>query len=118
MYDVVFKTKNIFSCLNMLPLFSFFLVTVQCTVCYDSGLFEKRYTELDNCIASYQELLKVQEREHHDLETRIKCYEQERMEFEKERASWKEELDQARQEIIEQNDRLTVLSEQLAGRKV
>ena len=40
------------------------------------------------------------------------------MEFEKERASWKEELDQARQEIIEQNDRLTVLSEQLAGRRV
>ena len=40
------------------------------------------------------------------------------MEFEKERAGWKEELDQARQEIIEQNDRLTVLSEQLAGRKV
>ena len=40
------------------------------------------------------------------------------MEFEKERAIWKDELDQARQEIIEQNDRLTVLSEQLAGRKV
>ena len=73
---------------------------------------------MDNCIASYQQLLKVQEREQYDLETRIKCYEEERMEFEKERAGWKEELDQARQEIIEQNDRLTVLSEQLAGRKV
>ena len=62
--------------------------------------------------------MKVQEREQHDLEARIKCYEEERIEFEKERANWKEELDQARQEIIEQNDRLTVLSEQLAGRKV
>ena len=40
------------------------------------------------------------------------------MEFEKERSGWKEDLDQARQEMIEQNDRLTVLSEHLAGRKV
>ena len=62
--------------------------------------------------------MKVQEREHHDLETRIKCYEKERMEFEKDRDGWKEELDRARQEVIEQNDRLTVLSEQLSGRKV
>lgn len=73
---------------------------------------------MDDCIASYQRLRKVQEGEQHDLETRIKCYEEERMEFEKERAIWKDKLDQARQEIIEQDDRLTVLSEQLAGRKV
>lgn len=89
-----------------------------CLCSYISGIFEKRYKELDDCIASYQELLKVQEREHHDLETRIKCYEKERVEFEKDRDGWKEELDQARQEVIEQNDRLTVLSEQLTGRKV
>ena len=40
------------------------------------------------------------------------------MEFERERDGWKEEFEQAKQEVIEQNDRLTVLSEQLSGRKV
>ena len=57
-------------------------------------------------------------RDERDLEQRIKTYEEERKEFEEERAIWKEELDRERLEAIEQNDRLTVLSEQLAGVKV
>ena len=38
--------------------------------------------------------------------------------FESEREKWKEELDRAKNEIVEQNNRLTVLSQQLAGTKV
>lgn len=45
-------------------------------------------------------------------------FEAERGEYEEERAKWKEELDIAREDIVEQQDRLTVLSEQLAGAKV
>ena len=45
-------------------------------------------------------------------------FEAERSEFESERATWREELDRARQDVIEQQDRLTVLSQQLAGTKV
>ncbi len=56
--------------------------------------------------------------EHHDLEVRIKSYEEERKKFEEERAEWKEEAQRGHQEILEQNDRLTVLSQQLAGTKV
>lgn len=56
--------------------------------------------------------------ENHDLEARIKSYEEERSKFEEERAEWKEEAQRENQEILEQNDRLTVLSQQLAGTKV
>lgn len=52
------------------------------------------------------------------MDARIKVYEEERKQFEEERAVWKEELERERIEAIEQNDRLTVLSEQLAGVKV
>ncbi len=57
-------------------------------------------------------------RNERDLEQRIQNYEVERKQFEEERAIWKEELERERIEAIEQNDRLTVLSEQLAGVKV
>ena len=44
-------------------------------------------------------------------------YEAERKTFEEERSSWQDELAVAKQEILEQNDRLTLLSQQLAGTK-
>lgn len=56
--------------------------------------------------------------ENHDLEARITSYEQERTQFEEERAEWKEESERAQEDIIEQNDRLTVLSQRLSGAKV
>lgn len=56
--------------------------------------------------------------ENHDLEARIGSYEQERTNFEEDRAVWKEESEQAKQDIIEQNDRLTILSHRLSGTKV
>ncbi len=40
------------------------------------------------------------------------------MKFEEEKAEWKEILEQEKQEVIEQNDRLAVLSESLSGAKV
>ena len=44
-------------------------------------------------------------------------YKTERKAFEEERSSWQQELTVARQETLEQNNRLTVLSQQLAGTK-
>lgn len=82
------------------------------------GTFEKRYKELECCLRDNQQTQLQLKRDERDLDQRIKNYESERKQFEEERANWKEELDRERQEAIEQNDRLTVLSEQLAGVKV
>lgn len=82
------------------------------------GTFEKRYSDLDECLKTNQALQLQRKREERDLELRIKTYEAERRQFEEERAIWKEDLERERIEAIEQNDRLTVLSEQLAGVKV
>lgn len=86
--------------------------------CIPTGIFEKRCSELENAIGENAALKKRLTHENHDLEVRIKSYEQERMKFEEDHARWKEECERAKQEIIEQNDRLTVLSEKLSGRKV
>lgn len=82
------------------------------------GIFEKRYKELEKAIHDAAALKKQLTHENHDLDVRIKLYEQERTNFEEERAEWKEELERSKLEIIEQNDRLTVLSERLSGTKV
>ncbi len=82
------------------------------------GTFEKRYRDLDGYLKENQALQVQLKRNERDLEQRIKNYEEERKQFEEERAIWKEELERERIEAIEQNDRLTVLSEQLAGVKV
>ena len=57
-------------------------------------------------------------RDQRDLDERLQRYEEEREQFENERLQWKEELERKRVEMMEQNDRLTVLSEQLVGAKV
>ena len=69
-------------------------------------------------VRAYEELRKKQLVDQRDLEDRLKRQEEEREKFESERAEWKEELERVQLDIIEQNDRLTVLSEQLAGAKV
>lgn len=56
--------------------------------------------------------------EKHDLEVRIKAYEEERVKFEEERQEWGAEMERNHQDILEQNDRLTVVSQTLAGTKV
>lgn len=57
-------------------------------------------------------------KERKDLKDEQAKFEQLRKQFETERAEWKQELDVARNDIVEQNDRLTVLSQQLTGTKV
>ena len=84
----------------------------------DPGLFEKRFKELDELVHSYEALQQQLKREKRDLDERLRRYEEEREKFENERLQWKEELERKRVEMMEQNDRLTVLSEQLVGAKV
>ena len=67
---------------------------------------------------AYEDLHKNLLLDQRDLEERLRRQEGEREVFEKGREEWKQKLERARQETIEQNDRLTVLSEQLAGTKV
>lgn len=83
-----------------------------------SGLFEKRFNELQSLVKSYENLHQALQRNQHDMEIRLKNYEEERKAFEKERSEWKEERERERQELLEQNDRLTLLSEQLTGTKM
>ena len=82
------------------------------------GLFEKRFKELDESVHSYEALQQQVKRDQRDLDERLRRYEEEREQFENERLQWKEELERKRVEMMEQNDRLTVLSEQLVGAKV
>lgn len=84
----------------------------------DPGLFEKRFKELDELVHSYEALQQQLKREKRDLDERLRRYEEEREKFENERLQWKEELERKRVAMMEQNDRLTVLSEQLVGAKV
>lgn len=83
-----------------------------------TGTFEKRYKGLECCLHDNQQVQLQLKRDERELNQRIKNYENERKQFEEERSNWKEDLFRERQEAIEQNDRLTVLSEQLAGVKV
>ena len=73
---------------------------------------------MESCIRNTEEIRRQVKQDQYDLEVRIRRYEQERTEFEQERAEWKDELDRERQGLIEQNDRLAVLSQELSGTKV
>ena len=83
-----------------------------------AGLFEKRFKELDVTVRSYQELNSKLLKESKELDDGLNKLEEQKRQFENERERWRQDLDQARNEIVEQNDRLTVLSQQLAGTKV
>ena len=85
---------------------------------HNKGLFEKRFKELDESVRTHEALNQQLKRDQRDLDERLQRYEEEREKFEEERLQWKEELERTRTEVIEQNDRLTVLSEQLVGAKV
>ena len=81
-------------------------------------MFQKRFEELSVTLKSYNDLTIKLQQEAKDLEDGLQELDKEREAFEEERAKWKRELDQARKEITEQNDRLTLLSQQLSGEKV
>lgn len=69
-------------------------------------------------IKAYQELNQKLLKEGKELDEGLSKLEEQKRQFESEREQWRQELDRARNEIEEQNDRLTVLSQQLAGTKV
>lgn len=69
-------------------------------------------------LKSYKELNIKLGQESKDLEDQIRSLDMERESFEKEKDEWRRDLEQARKEITEQNDRLTLLSQQLSGEKV
>lgn len=69
-------------------------------------------------VKSYQELNSKLLKESKELDDGLNKLEEQKRQFENEREKWRQDLDQARNEIVEQNDRLTVLSQQLAGTKV
>ena len=73
---------------------------------------------MDVTVKAYQELNDKILKEGKELDDGLNKLEEQKRVFESEREKWKEELDRARNEIVEQNDRLTVLSQQLAGTKV
>ena len=83
-----------------------------------TGLFEKRFNELGTTIKTYKELNQKLLKEGKELDEGLSKLEEQKKQFDSEREQWKHELDRARNEIVEQNDRLTVLSQQLAGTKV
>ena len=83
-----------------------------------SGSLKKRCQELETTLQENTAILKQVRHEKHDLEVRIKAYEEERVKFEEERQEWGAEMERNHQDILEQNDRLTVLSQTLAGTKV
>jgi len=82
------------------------------------GSLEKRCQQLEATLQENTAILRQVKHERHDLEVRIKAYEEERVKFEEERQEWGSEMERNHQEILEQNDRLTVLSQTLAGTKV
>lgn len=82
------------------------------------GLFQKRFSELGATLTAYNNLNVKLQQDAKDLEDHISQLDMEKESFEKEQAEWKRDLEQARKEIMEQNDRLTFLSQQLSGEKV
>ena len=83
-----------------------------------AGPLGKRCKQLESSVKENLVLVKQLRHEKHDLEVRIKAYEEERVKFEEERQEWGAEMERNHQDILEQNDRLTVVSQTLAGTKV
>ena len=83
-----------------------------------SDIFQQRYTDLDQAAKSAESInlnLKVKQKA---LEEELLALQGSKESHEQEKTEWKNKLEAARKEILEQDDRLTVLSEQLAGAKI
>ena len=82
-----------------------------------SDIFQQRYTNLDQAAKSVESVsldLKVKQKA---LEEELLALQASKESHEQGKTEWKDKLEAARKEILEQDDRLTVLSEQLAGAK-
>ena len=82
-----------------------------------SEIFHQRYTGLDRTAKSVENInldLKLKQK---SLEEELSSLQVSKEVHERDKTEWKEKLELARKEILEQDDRLTVLSQQLAGAK-
>lgn len=82
-----------------------------------SEVFHNRYNDLDQTAKSVEKInldLKLKQK---SLEEELTALQASKEAHEKEKIDWKEKLELARKEILEQDGRLTVLSQQLAGAK-
>ena len=82
-----------------------------------SGTFQQRYNDLDQTAKSVEAInldLKLKQK---SLGEELIALQDSKESHEKEKTDWKEKLELARKEILEQDDRLTVLSQQLSGTK-
>ena len=80
-------------------------------------LFESKATTFQASKKRYDQLYDELKVEKHDIEQRAGQLDKEAKLFEKEKNEWKEKLEAAKKEISEQNDRLSLLSDRLAGTK-
>ena len=82
-----------------------------------SEIFHQRYNDLDRTAKSVGEInldLKLKQK---SLEEELIGLQASKEVHEKDKKEWREKLELARREILEQDDRLTVLSQQLTGAK-
>lgn len=82
-----------------------------------SDIFQRRYNDLDQTTKSVEEINLDLKSKQKSLQEKLIALQVSKEAHEKEKTEWKEKLELARKEILEQDGRLTVLSQQLAGAK-
>ena len=80
--------------------------------------FKERFQSLDQTLKQYKELNIKLQQDDKDMKEQQDKLDKEREEFDAERQKWQRHIEQARNDITEQNDRLTLLSQQLTGTQV
>lgn len=80
--------------------------------------FKERFQSLDQTLKQYKELNIKLQQDDKDMKEQQDKLDKEREEFDTERQKWQRHIEQARNDITEQNDRLTLLSQQLTGTQV
>ena len=82
-----------------------------------SEIFRQRYNDLDQTAKSVEKINLELKSKQKVLDDELIALQASKEAHEKDMADWKEKLESARKEILEQDDRLTVLAQQLAGAK-
>ncbi|XP_019862856.1 PREDICTED: centrosomal protein of 290 kDa-like [Amphimedon queenslandica] len=80
--------------------------------------FKEKFQSLDLALKQYKELTIKLQQDDKDMKEQQDKLNKEREIFNEEREKWQRHIEQARNDISEQNDRLTFLSQQLTGTKV
>ena len=82
-----------------------------------SEIFHQRYNNLDQTAKSVERVSLELKSKQKALDEELIALQASKESHEKDKGEWKGKLESARKEILEQDDRLTVLSQQLAGAK-